>query len=102
MQRLLKDTAVLPPENVVHVRFEDFEAEPLEEVERIFTVLDLENIAAERPQMKTYLDTIRHYQKNAHRFTDESVEKVSRHWGRFVTHWRYQPPPIVCGDHAYG
>jgi hypothetical protein len=102
MQRLLKDTAVLPAENVVHVRFEDFEAEPLEEVERIFTVLDLENIAAERPHMKTYLDTIRHYKKNAHRFTDESVEKVSRHWGRFVTHWRYQPPPIVCGDHAYG
>lgn len=102
MQRLLEDTAALPAENVVHVRFEDFEAEPLDEVQRIFMALNLDDFAAERPRMKTYLDRISPYKKNAHRFTDQSIEKVSRHWGRFVTHWRYQPPPIVSDGHAHG
>lgn len=92
MKHLLNDTAELPTQDLVHVRFEDFETSPLAETKRIFDALGLDGFATARPLIGNYLKTIKGYNKGRYQFTGEDVDKVSRRWGSFVARWGYRAP----------
>ena len=41
MQRYLQDRALIPKENLVELRFEDLEQDPMGELEKLYASLDL-------------------------------------------------------------
>jgi omega-hydroxy-beta-dihydromenaquinone-9 sulfotransferase len=94
MERLLRDADRLPTGTVMHVRFEDLEAAPLREIERIFDRLQLDDFQAARPRIAAYLKTIQSYTKNAYDFAPNDVDQVSRRWAPFIARWGYRAPVI--------
>jgi hypothetical protein len=102
MQRLLKQAHALSREDLVHVRFEDLEAEPVNETKRIFRVLGLENFVAARPRIAAYVDGIDHYQKNTYVFAPEDVDRVSHHWRPFIARWGYRAPSCATSFESDG
>jgi len=92
MQRFLEDKALIPPENLVEVRFEDLEARPLQELQRIYAALRLPGFEQLEPVWRAYLEAQRGYRKNVYRIEREDIEKVNRWWRFALERWGYSLP----------
>ena len=90
MHKFLADKALIPIENLIEVRFEALESAPLEQLERIYRVLDLPGFEQAQPDIQKYLDTIVAYQKNEYNLTQEVIDKVNQHWGFAFDEWGYK------------
>jgi len=81
MQKLLADKALIPAGNLVEVRYEDLDKEPLAQLRKIYETLSLPGFAEAEPAFRTYLDSIAGYQKLAHKKLDDSATtKVNQNW----------------------
>ncbi len=89
---LERDVADLPASRYLEISFEDLEARPMEQLERIYRTLDLPGFEAAAPAFASHLGAVSGYAKNAHRFPDDAIELVDAHWGRFVRAWNYEAP----------
>jgi hypothetical protein len=81
MQRLLQDKALIPKGNLVEVRFEDLEKQPVAELRRIYETLSLPGFPEAESRFQRYLDSIAGYKKLAYAPDDSLVAKVNEHWG---------------------
>ena len=89
---LLEDRAKLQCNQFVEVRFEDFEVDPLGQLELIYQKLDLENFAAAQPYFYQYLNSLIPYRKNRYQFTALDNQKVEKYWQPFIKRWQYHSP----------
>lgn len=92
MLRYEEDKALIPEGNLVEVRFEDFETDPLGEVARIYCALGLTLTPEAQVQMQQYLLTVKGYQKNIYRLDSRSQRELARRWGFMIRRWDYDPP----------
>ena len=80
MRRFLEDRDCIPPGNLVEVRFEDLERDPLGELRRVYDTLGLPGFAEAEPAMRAYVDSQRAYQKNRLELSDQDRRDVSERW----------------------
>jgi hypothetical protein len=92
MDRLLADAAACPPNRFAEVRFESFEAAPLDTLAAVYDRLDLAGFAEAEPRFRRYVASISDYKKNEWPHPPDSVAKVREAWGRFAERWGYAPP----------
>ncbi|UEM05388.1 sulfotransferase [Skermanella rosea] len=92
MDRLLADAAALPETHYAEIRFEDFERQPIAELERVYRTLGLPGWPEAERHFQVYLDGIQGYAKNRHRYPPDEVDRVGRHWGALIDRWGYAPP----------
>ncbi len=90
MQQYRADKALIPAENLVEVRFEDLEADPLVEAARIYQALSLPGLADAEPAFRSYLASVARYQKNGYQLTADVIELVNRHWSFAFDEWGYR------------
>jgi hypothetical protein len=86
---LLSDSADLPPENFVEIRFEDLERNPLQQIEKIYQQLQLPDLEAARPHFENYLISLQGYRQNDYPFEPKAIELVESHWMSFIQRWQY-------------
>ncbi len=92
MTQLAADTADLPPERFVTLRFEALESSPLEQLESIYRQLELPGFDTARPLFAAYLETVHDYRKGRHDFPPECIAKVDRHWSAEIRALGYEAP----------
>jgi hypothetical protein len=92
MDTYTKESAGLPPHQLVELSFEDFQKAPMTELKRIYATLSLPGFAEAEPRFARYLDSVREYRKNVYSFPAEAKERVSRHWQTYIERWSYLPP----------
>jgi omega-hydroxy-beta-dihydromenaquinone-9 sulfotransferase len=80
MQQYLKERSLIPSENLVEVRFEDLEQNPLKEMQRIYQELHLPNYDDVKSAFETYIANQKSYQKNQLQLDTEARQKVEQHW----------------------
>jgi hypothetical protein len=90
MQRFLADRALIPAGNLVEVRFEDLEADPLAETCRIYEALGLPGFADAEPAFRAYLASVANYRKNGYKLTADVIDQVNRHWSFAFDAWGYR------------
>lgn len=90
MRQYVRDHALIPAQNLVEVRFEDLEIDPMGEVRRVYQHLQLGGFDEASSGFQAYIDSLRGYQKNPLNLTDEDIEKVNRHWGFAFDTWGYE------------
>jgi hypothetical protein len=89
-EQYVAQEADLPPGVIAVATYEALVAHPLEELERLYTELDLGGWEAVRPAVELYLQRIRHYSPNRHpELPPEKKAIVRRRWGRFFSRWAY-------------
>ena len=97
MLRALSDDAqTLPPASFAEVRFEDFEAEPMPQLQRIYRTLELGDFESTRPCFEDYLTQVRGYRKNRYPVDARDISLVEQHWQTFIDRFGYTRP----GDQA--
>ena len=92
MLRYEEDKALIPEGNLVEVRFEDFEANPLGEVAYLYRALGLTLSPEAQTQMQQYLLTVKGYKKNAYCLDPRTRRELARRWGFMIRRWKYEPP----------
>lgn len=90
MQQYLADRALIPAANLVEVRFEDLERDPLGETCRIYEALHLPGYTEAEPLFRSYLTSITGYKKNKYQLTADVIDLVNQHWAFAFEEWGYQ------------
>ncbi len=80
MGRFFDDRQRIPSENLVEIRFDDLERDPLAELERVYTHLRLPDFETARPAVETYLAAQRDYKKNQFAVTKQQRDTVKERW----------------------
>jgi hypothetical protein len=80
MQSYLAERSLIPPGNLVEIRFEELEARPMSELEMIYKTLELGDFENVRPLLEQYLESLGNYEKNRFEFPAEIVNTVNENW----------------------
>lgn len=89
MINLKAQTKDLPPEQYAEIGFEQFQADPMGELSRVYTQLNLGDFESDRPAFNTYLDSIMSYKKNEFSLPDELISKIDENWSDLYADWGY-------------
>lgn len=92
MRALEVDSALLPRDSFVEIRFEDLEQAPLRQLQKIYRTLNLPNYEQAQPRFEGYLQKLGDYQKNSYLPNSEDIEKVDQRWQLFIQKWNYALP----------
>ena len=91
MEFYQRDKGLIPEGNLVELRFEDFEAEPISELKRIYEGLGLNGFEEAVPAFEEYLESQQGYQKNRYTLTSEEISTISDAWSADIERWGYVP-----------
>ncbi len=92
MQKFLQEKHLIPKSNLVEVKYEDLEAEPLTELARIYEELNLAGFDSAKERFTRYLNDKKAYKKNKHILSDKTVDKISQEWSFTIDLWDYDLP----------
>jgi len=101
MHDYLEQRDLIPRENLVELKFEDFEKQPMAELEKIYTQLWEEDFASMKPLFSKYLESQKKHEKNKYKVDAAEVEELQKHLGEYMALNGYTLPPevIVTNTH---
>jgi hypothetical protein len=92
MHRYLEDRNLIPKGNLVELKFEDVETNPLAEIERVYRQLNLELTPQTHENLTAFIASMRGYRKNRYLLTPEARKEISERWGFVAQMCNYAPP----------
>jgi len=78
--KFLEQKHLIPKQNLIELKFEDFIKEPMKTVEIIYSKLDIPGFKNAKPAFEKYVKKHENYKKNHHKFDEEIKDKVSKEW----------------------
>ncbi|MEZ5935447.1 MAG: sulfotransferase [Alphaproteobacteria bacterium] len=91
MDRIDIDKQSLPEGHFSELRFEDLEARPLTEIERLYRELDLGDVEPHRAAFERYLASVEGFQKTSIPETSEDRSLVESHCSDLLERFGYAP-----------
>ncbi|HWR99615.1 MAG TPA: sulfotransferase [Prolixibacteraceae bacterium] len=95
MNSYLEQKSQIPPENLMELRFEEFEQNPVREMEKIYAILLKEDFRKVSSCFSDYFKTQKGHKKNKYSVDAAEIEAVRTHWGKFIEMYNYDIPPDV-------
>ena len=87
-----KKKSLIPDGNLLELRFEEFEKNPVEEIRRIYENLLKENFETVKPCFEIYFNTLSDYLKNKYKVKKSDLESVLKEWAPFMALYGYDVP----------
>lgn len=89
-ESLFSSTRDLPPNQFIDIPYEDLDARPMDNLEKIYGQLELPDFEVVRPALQSYLNSLKSYRKNSFQDLDEDVKKrIASEWKRSFDEWGY-------------
>lgn len=92
MQAYLRDRALIPADNLIELRFEDFEHNTLHELERIYGQLHIPGFEKAKPHFQQYINAQKSYKKNTYSLPRSTVDRITTRWKFAMDAWNYRLP----------
>lgn len=93
MGRFFEQESKIPQGNLIHVRYEELETNPLQEVKRIYGELGISNFDGVSSNFEQHIRNQKHYQKNRYRtLTRQEIDTIYQHWNFTIDRWQYAAP----------
>jgi len=86
---------LIPQGNLLELKFEEFEENPVEVLNTIYTDLLKEDFGRVRETFTLYLKTLKKYEKNKFTVRKNAADAVSQHLKKFITNWNYTLPEEI-------
>lgn len=103
MRAYERDAEGVPADQLVELRYEELDADPMGALERIYGALGLPGFSEARPKFERYLASVKSFKKNEFAYSDETAAKVEDRLGYFIRKWDYARPGGAAprdADHA--
>jgi hypothetical protein len=75
---------------LAEIRYEDLVSNPIEEVKRIYSELNISGFEEALPRMQKYLKERAGYRADVYNFDKEVISKVKEKWGFTIERWGYK------------
>lgn len=98
LERLYADTEDLPEDRFIEIAYDDLDQQPLACLENIYGQLGIGDFERQAPRFSAYLESIRGYRKNPHRFDPATLDKVDAAWGPWLKRWGYSRPEAAAAS----
>ena len=92
MEKYFREKKLIPKENLIEIKFEDLERDPIGNVERIYKHLKLKGFSRVRNRFEKYLLLLNNYKKNVYTFKKEKINLVNEYWNFTINNWKYKFP----------
>ncbi len=79
-------------QDIVDIRFESFEKNPLEGLEKIYDTLGIPDFDKVKPDFIKYISRKKGYRKNEYSISRREVQLVRQAWGKYLERWNYELP----------
>lgn len=89
IDRYEEQKMLIPEGNLVELRFEDFEADPVENTRQIYNTLQLGDFDKVRANIEQYAGSKRGFKKNRYNYDSHTVELVDRWCSSTIQRWNY-------------
>ncbi|MEM9061881.1 MAG: sulfotransferase [Pseudomonadota bacterium] len=89
-----KDTEGLSAPDLTEIAYADLDTAPMATLEKIYNDLALDGFERARPQFEQYLASVRSFEKNAFRGTEEDIANVAGRLGPWIERWGYEIPTV--------
>lgn len=83
------EKGLIPAGNLVEVRFEDFEKDPVAMAQEMYSRLSISGFEGARSGMEKYVIDHKGFKKNRYRYSDRTVELVEKNWADAIAKWGY-------------
>ncbi len=101
MDDYLEQKSLIPPENLIELQFEQFEKQPMVELEKIYAQLWKDDFETVEPHFSKYLESQKKHQKNTYEIAASEMEMLNKHLGKFMKHYGYDlPSEIIISESA--
>lgn len=87
--RLEEARPLFRPGQFCEMRYERLIANPIAELEKVYSSLDLEGFESARPRVELYLRQTTDYETNKYSLSHEQQKKIDRHWGDVIRRYGY-------------
>ena len=87
MQRYLKQRHLIPPENLLEVRYDDLKNDPMKVIRNIYQKFNFPEQEAGLKATESYLEQTRNYKKNKLSITPEQRERVEKELDFIFKEW---------------
>jgi hypothetical protein len=91
----LKLKSLIPAENLMELRFEEFEQNPVNELEKIYSDLLKEDFSTVKQYFADYFKTQKSHKKNKYLVDAAEMDEIHKHWGKYIEMYNYDLPPDV-------
>ncbi len=92
MHKYEQDKQLIPPNQLVEVRFEQLEKEPLPILQNIYKTLNLTGFNEAKTNFETYINAKKNYKKNKHKVSQQEIDRIRTHWQFFMEKYGYDIP----------
>ena len=69
--------SLIPAHNLVEIRYEDFDQNPLEGLRSIYSTLNLQGFEESLPAFTSYLNAQKRFERASHSFSREEIDKIT-------------------------
>ncbi|NLR89686.1 MULTISPECIES: sulfotransferase family protein [Flammeovirga] len=84
------DKALIPEENLIEIKYEEFAKDNLGYLENIYKHLDIGDFEKAKPYMVEYLNGLGTHKKHQYQFPQNTIDKVNKHWSYAFEKWNYE------------
>lgn len=92
MARYLELREDIPSGDLVEVAYDDLDAQPLAEIQRVYDELGLPGWERAALPIERYISEHTQYQKNAFEISANDIAKIEKNWDFALRHWGYARP----------
>jgi hypothetical protein len=85
-----RDKVYIPEGNLMEVKFEDFEASPMDMTRSIYENLNIPGFDKAEADISAYIGTKKGYKKNKYNYDPRTIQLVNDHWGFALDAWGYE------------
>lgn len=79
----------IPKENLIEIKFEDFEADAFAMTEMIYDKLHIPGFIEAREAIENYIGGKKGYKKNKYKYDDRTIQLVEQNWDFALKDWNY-------------
>ena len=90
MTRYLQDKALIPPWQLIELRYESFIENPVDSMKNIYHRLNLGDFSYCEPAITAYARKQKNYSLLKHRLPHDEQNIVSEKWKKFIEYYNYQ------------
>jgi len=75
---------LIPPENYMEIKYEDFIKDPMPHIEKIYTKFGFDNWESAQPLFQAHVDSQKSYVVNKFDINEDVISLVNKKWGHIV------------------
>jgi hypothetical protein len=95
MDDYLVQKSLIPAGNLMEIRFEEFEQNPVKEMENIYLHLLKEDFSLVKNHFSDYFHTQKSHKKNKYLVEAETIAEIRKHLGKYIEMYGYELPEDI-------